>query len=102
MNRLSLHRDISNIYLEEFFGILEDWNTKLGVHLATGDEEIWKFESSNGIITYLSYTENCRIILRRSAMVDAKQWYLPDDKSKRMMAYGNIVKYIRDGRALCE
>ena len=77
---------------------------KPGTPLSRDDDEIWGFKSSNGIVTYLSYTTtNCRIILSRSAMTSyTRQWYLPDDKSKRMMAYGNIVKYIRDGRALRE
>lgn len=94
----------SDIYLREFQEQMEDWGIEepdFNIRGEYGAE--WFYITGKGAGIYVMY-ENFGIYLSRNKIFGSgsfdKRWYLSENRNKRMLAYCNIVKYLRGEKEL--
>lgn len=99
-----LIRPPSDIYLREFQEQMEDWGIeKPDLHFKYDQGTEWFYVTNTGAGIFVLYEESA-IYLNHSGSsrynIYDKRWYLPEDRNKRMLAYSNIVKYLRGEKEL--
>lgn len=99
-----LVRNPSEIYFLEFQEQMEDWGIEepdFNIRGKFGVE--WFYITDKGAGIYVMY-ENYGIYLSRNKIFGRgsfdKRWYISENRDKRMLAYCNIVKYLKGEKDL--
>lgn len=99
-----LVRNPSEMYFLEFQEQMEDWGIgepDFNIRGKYGSE--WFYITDKGTGIYVMY-ENLAIYLSRNKIFGVgsynKRWYISENRNKRMLAYCNIVKYLKGEREL--